>query len=246
VELDNFDKIENPSKAAVRFVNKDGKVIHSQSFDSNGKAELNITMFAFLKAGGPFTAQIKVSAHGKSEEFNASIPFKLSEENVLLKATYDPGESKEEEEITTAEQSTEETVKETSTATQNKEETKTTRRADETQKPQTTKVPKPEYDYQAALSKWVADYTAEWKRTHEPDVTDSYTQTYEFEWVVYPTIRGNEVVGAHRVWSEKTFHGPMAGQPPVRWISSEFCDAERPCRYLYLGELKNMYPQFGS
>ncbi|MGE5418337.1 MAG: hypothetical protein ACM3UZ_16485 [Acidobacteriota bacterium] len=115
-----------------------------------------------------------------------------------------------------------------------------------TKKPPTTAVTpvQKQYDYQAALGAWSADYAAAVNsRKYDDGVCKT---TMEFEWVVQPYIKDGKVLGASRIWENDSYYaGPKAGTNN-RWVANESYDASNPGVYISVGDLKSKYPQFNS
>ncbi|MFO7636186.1 MAG: hypothetical protein R6W96_02650 [Clostridia bacterium] len=101
--------------------------------------------------------------------------------------------------------------------------------------------PEPEYDFQAALEAWAADYADEVNNRVNDDGVIKTTR--EFEWVLFPEIRGGQIVGASRIWLTETYYtGPQAGTTK-RWLGNEAYDADNPGLYITTDELKRLYPE---
>lgn len=249
VNLDNYKKVKDLKGTMVRFVNANGQVIHSQSFDGSGRAELSMTLFGFLKAGSPLKAEVKVPAQGDTPEYRSVLPFKLAGEGVALKAAYapadKPAENKEDKKDGPVEKPQVQKPAQqdgSKPAANTKEPVAQTPEIEAPKKEQPkTEAPKPEYDYNAALAAWAADYAKNNNKIYEEEMS---TTVYEFEWVMTPVIKNDQVIGAHRVWRTDTYHdGPRKGEKK-RWVEVTYYDADNPGPYISVGELKKKYPQF--
>ena len=111
-------------------------------------------------------------------------------------------------------------------------------------KPQPSPTPaaRKEFDYQAALAAWAADFAAEVNgRVYDDGVCRS---TQEFEWVMQPFIRDGQVYGASRIWQTNVFYAGEHQGRTVRQTVNEAYDPNNPGPYISLGELRRKYPQF--
>ena len=99
VNLSNYSKVKNLKGTMVRFKNANGQVVHSQSFDDSGRAVVKMSLFGFLKAGGPTTIEVKVPAQDNTAEFNTTLTYKLSNTNISLNAPYVPAEKPQEKPV---------------------------------------------------------------------------------------------------------------------------------------------------
>lgn len=224
VNLSNYDKVKNLNGTGVRFKNKEGQVVHSQSFDASGRAVLKMTLFAFLKNGGPLEAEVLVPAQDSTPEYRTTIGYKLTSTNITLTAPYAPGT--------------------TPTESDNKQPGQTAEEPSTPETPGKTDPPKTEYNYSAALGAWAADFAAEVNRRVDDD--GKCISTREFEWVMAPVIKDGQIIGAHKIWmTDKYYAGPRKDET-VRYLATEVYDAANPGPYLSLGDLKKKYPQFGQ
>lgn len=219
------------------------------SFDGSGRAELRMTLFEFLNAGGPFKAEVIVPAQGDKPEYRTVMPFKLSARGVSLKGAYAPSEKTVEkmgEKPGTAEKPQGQKPLQldgSKPAANAKEPSAQIPEIEVPKKDQPkTEAPKPEYDYNTALAAWAADYAGEVKRRVYDDGV--FRSTYKFEWVMNPVIKDGQVVGASRIWeTDEYYDGPRKGEK-VTYIANEAYDAGNPGPYISADKLKKMYPQF--
>lgn len=109
-------------------------------------------------------------------------------------------------------------------------------------KPIPPKVLEPEYDYQAALAAWAADYAAEVNRRTKDDGVCKYS--WEFEWVMKPFIKDGEVRGASQIWQTNVFYAGEYAERTIRSTVNTSYDASNPGAYTTVGELRRKYPQF--
>jgi hypothetical protein len=58
------------------------------SFDANGKAVFTLSLFEFLKAGGPTEVVVLVPAHPGYKEFKATLSYRLASSQIQLRAPY--------------------------------------------------------------------------------------------------------------------------------------------------------------
>lgn len=107
-------------------------------------------------------------------------------------------------------------------------------------KSDTTTTAQKEYDYQAALAAWAADFAGE---VNNRKYDDGVCKTaMEFEWVVPPFIKDGKVMGASRIWENDNYYaGPKAGTTN-RWVANESYDAGNPGVYISVGDLQRKYP----
>lgn len=240
VNLSNYMQVKNLKGTMVRFKNGKGQVVHSQSFDDSGRAVFKMSLFGFLKAEGPTTIEVRVPAQDNTAEFNTTLTYKLDNTNITLNAPYVPAVKPQDKPV--EKNPTDKPAPQEG----NKPDKTTAKPSEQAPKPEPPKTeqPKPEYNYNAALAAWAADFAAETnKRIYDDGKCKS---TFQFEWVKAPVIRDGQVIGASRVWETDVYYdGPRKGDT-VRWVANEAYDANNPGPYISLADLKKKYPQFGK
>lgn len=240
VNLSNFKEVKNLKGTMVRFKNGKGQVIHSQSFDDSGRAVLKMSLFGFLKAEGPTTIEVRVPAQDNTAEFNTTLTYKLDNTNIMLNAPYVPAVKPEDKPIE------KKPADKPAQQEANKPDNTTVKPTEQVpkQEPPKTEQPKQEYNYNAALAAWAADFAAETnKRTYDDGKCKS---TFQFEWVKAPIIKDGQVIGASKIWETDVYYaGPRKGET-VRWVSNESYSASNPGSYISLTDLKKKYPKFGN
>lgn len=88
VDLDYYDRVNDLDATKASLRNKQGDITQSISFDANGKAVFAITLFEFLKAGGPTEVAVFVPAYPGYKEFKATLSYRLSSTKIQLTAPY--------------------------------------------------------------------------------------------------------------------------------------------------------------
>jgi hypothetical protein len=88
VSLQNAASVANMAKTNVKFVDTTGKVAHSQSFDASGRVALNMTLFGFLKMGGPSQVDVSVPAQTNIPAFSWSGSYKLDKTTINMPVPY--------------------------------------------------------------------------------------------------------------------------------------------------------------
>lgn len=243
VQLDNYQSVKNLAATTVRFVDKNGNVVHGQSFDASGKAVLKMSLYGFIKAGGPVKVEVRVPVQDSGSDFTTSTTYKLDKTNVNVNVPYTPPEKNEPKEKAGTDKPVpqeEQKPKETP----NPEPVTPAPASQPEVKPIPPNPAVPEYDYQAALAVWAADFAAEVNnRVYDDGVCKS---TSEFEWVMQPVIRDGQVVGASRIWQTNAFYAGEHAGKTVRGTVNEAYDPGNPGVYISVGELRQKYPQFES
>ena len=97
-QLDNHTAVKNLQACTVRFINLQGEVVHSQSLDSEGRAVIQMTLFGFLKAGGPLKIEVSVPAQEKTPAFKTQLTYQLQDVNTMVRIPYTPGKETKEPE----------------------------------------------------------------------------------------------------------------------------------------------------
>ncbi len=240
VNLANYSQAGNLKATMVRFRSPGGQVAHSQSFDDSGRAVVKMSLFGFLKAGGPTTVEVKVPAQENTEEFTTTLTYTLNSTNIVLNVPYVPKVKQPEKPAETARPY--ETPRPAETAKPSSPPPATSQPAKTEAPVKTTTVPR-EYNYGAALSAWAADFAAEVnKRVYDDGRCRS---TFKFEWVVAPYIKNGQVYGASRIIETDVYYdGPRKGET-VTFVSNEAYDASNHGVYIYADDLRRKYPQFG-
>lgn len=90
VQLENHTSVKDLKTSTVRFINQKGTVVHSQTFDSNGQAVLKMSLFGFVKNGGPVKLEVSVPAQGKTPALKTQITYKLEETDTVVNIPYSP------------------------------------------------------------------------------------------------------------------------------------------------------------
>jgi hypothetical protein len=93
IVLQNAAAVSSLAGTNVKFLNTSGKVAHAQSFDASGKVTLNMTLFGFLKMGGPTKVEVNIKAQGNVASFSWTGSYKLDKTAVSLAVPYAPGQS---------------------------------------------------------------------------------------------------------------------------------------------------------
>lgn len=88
VDLDFYDRVNDLAATKANLRNKQGEINQSKSFDTNGQAIFTLTLFEFLKAGGPTEVAVFVPAHPGYKEFKATLTYRLSSPKIQLTAPY--------------------------------------------------------------------------------------------------------------------------------------------------------------
>jgi hypothetical protein len=88
VDLDFYDRVDDLSATKASLRNKQGEISQSVSFDANGKAIFTLSLFEFLKAGGPTEVAVLVPAHPGYKEFKATLSYRLASSQIQLRAPY--------------------------------------------------------------------------------------------------------------------------------------------------------------
>jgi hypothetical protein len=243
VNLQNYQAAGDLTGATIKFINSSGQVVHSQSFDTNGKVSLNMTLFSFLKMDKPVNVEVYVPAQGQTPAFSYKTSYKLDSTAVNLSIPYAPVQT------TTTTTSTSKTTPSTTTTTKPVTTSTTT---STTEKPTTTVTSKTtqitqtttgdDYDYAAALAAWVLDFTSE---TNARTYDDGYCKTtLQMEWIVSPYIKDGQVLGAYVIWYTDTYYaGPRTGET-VRYIALEMYDGTSPGVLMSVAELRVQYPHY--
>lgn len=238
ITLSNFQQVQNLGRTMVRFRNEKGQVVHSQSFDASGRAAIRFSLFSFLKAGGPARIEVRVPSQGDTPEFNTTLTYKLDHTNIVLNTPYAPTQTPPSQEKPAKRKPESQPV----IRTESKPVQMTEKPIVQQPKQETPK--QPEYNYNAALSAWAADFAAEVNRRNYDD--GNCRSTYRFEWVSGPVIQNGQVVGASKVWeTDLYYNGPNKGKTTT-FVANESFDAGNPGAYISLGDLKRKYPQFGN
>ena len=241
VNLAGYGQVADLSGTKVRFKNSGGEAVHSQSFDASGRAGVRMTLFSFLKAGSPTTVEVYVPAQEGTPAYNTALTYQLDRANIVLNAPYVPTGKPKEPAVAKkpVNQSTSPKPTQPTPPTPTPAVEKPTQIA-----PKPIEPPKPEYNYQAALAAWAADFAAEVNRRVYDDGVCKITS--QFEWLMAPIIRDGQVIGASRIWQTTSYYdGPDKGKT-TRHVSNEAYDPSNPGVYIYAGELKRKYPQFGQ
>ncbi|MDP3385868.1 MAG: zinc ribbon domain-containing protein [Eubacteriales bacterium] len=241
VNLANYQNVENLSNTKVAFTNSEGEVIHSQSFDANGKATLEMSLLGFLKAKGPVNVTVSVPAQGNTPAYSTSLTYRLSGPSTALTANYIPQEQPPEdtEDVPTP---TTPTAPPTQPPTTTPPTPPPTTTPPTTTTPTTTTPPPKEYDYQAALAAWSSDFAASQNAKTYDD--GSCKTTCTFEWVLAPYIKDGQVYGASRLYYNDSYYaGPKAGTSAY-YVASEVYDAANPGVFMTLNDLKKAYPNY--
>jgi hypothetical protein len=88
VELDFYDKVNDLALTKASLRNRQGEITQSMSFDANGQAIFALTLFEFLKTGGPTEVAVLVPAHPGYKEFKATLSYRLTSPQISLRARY--------------------------------------------------------------------------------------------------------------------------------------------------------------
>jgi hypothetical protein len=246
VNLSNYQQVKNIKGTMVRLKNGDGKVIHSQSFDTSGKAIIKMSLLGFLKAGGPVNIEVKVPEQDNTPAYKTTLTYKLDSTNIVLNAPYTPVITSQETKKAVEESTPTETKKPEQKSTPQKKPNNQTPAATNTpavvQPPVTT--PKSEYNYNAALAAWSAALAA--KENSKTFDDGTCKTTCQFEWVTAPYIKDGQVYGASKLWYNNQYYSGAKAGTTEKYVASEMYDANNPGVLISLADLKKAYPQFGN
>lgn len=234
VQLQTPGAVKNLQAASVRFLTPLGQVVHGQSFDAGGQCRLSMSLFGFLKTGGPNTVEVTVPAQDGTPAFSTRLTYQLLFPERVILIPYAPA------------------PKENKPDPRKPEPPKNTAKPMPPPAQPAAPVPPPAptktYDYEAAFAKWVADYKAQANRTRR-DETWGQDHVYTLEFTSGPRLVKDGpspgIYGAHQIWDAWTFYtGDRKGQSGRSTVNSFAMDTPGGGLYISLGELRGRYPQF--
>jgi hypothetical protein len=106
-----------------------------------------------------------------------------------------------------------------------------------------------EYDYEAALAKWTADYQASASHSSRDEYW-GVDHVFTLKFTIAPSIKKNGqygpgVYGAHEVWDHYSFYaGEYAGRVGDSTVNTFGGTSTPDGIYMSLGDLRSKYPQF--
>lgn len=116
--------------------------------------------------------------------------------------------------------------------------------------PATTQTTATSYDYNGAMAKWMADFTASTNKSKRDEYWgQDHVYTLEFTTAPHLVLTGSSpgVYGAHQIWDEWSYYiGENVGKTGRSTVNSYAMDTPSGGIYISLGELKSKYPEFAN
>lgn len=88
VILENHEQVKDLSHTLVNFVNLNGKIVHSQSFDENGMVELPMTLHGFLENDCPTRVEVMIKEEADTFYHSDSYQLNIDKPNILIMVPY--------------------------------------------------------------------------------------------------------------------------------------------------------------